>query len=174
MEESVELVDEAPKSTQTSPEVVAEVGAKSDSEANTPPEYKREELLPMLDDLLIKGYVVTEFSLRSTKVVLRSRFAWEDQFIFMQVDKLKLDTAIAYQQRFTLLSLAASLVVYGDTIFEIVNKDHKKMEFSFNERIEFVESLPTVITDILYQKWHEFNQKHGYIVNNLDALIKPF
>lgn len=154
--------------------LVAEVGEKTDSAENTPPEYMKEELLPMLDDLLIKGYVVTEFSIRATKVVLRSRFAAEDNLIFSGIDKLKLETAIAYQQRFTLLSLAASLVVYGDTMFDIVNKDTKKMEESFRERIEFVESLPTVITDILYMKWHEFNQKQGYIVNNLDALIKDF
>jgi hypothetical protein len=137
----------------------------------------------MLDELLQNGYTITEFSLRSTQVVLRSRFAWEDQIMFQRLDRAKLDTALAYQQMFTLLSIAASLVKYGEHTFPPQNVDlpaksdkdkGRTKSKDLDERIEFIESLPTVITDILYQKWHSFNQKHGYIVSNLDALLKDF
>ena len=125
------MVDEAPPIIVEAPAIIAEVAEVTDTKKNTPPEYQKDELLPMLDDLLQKGYVITEFSLRATRVVLRSRFAWEDQEIFTRIDKAKLDTAIAYQQRFALLSLAASLVLYGDTMFEPINKDREKMLKNF-------------------------------------------
>ena len=153
---------------------IAEVAAKEDSVENTPPEYRKEELLPMLDTLLQHGYVLTEFSIRSTKVVLRSRFAWEDQEMFTRMDRAKLDTALAYQQRFTLLSIAAGLVSYGTKVFEPINSNKEKMSASFDERVEFVESLPTIVTDIIYQKWHKFNSMHGYMVSHIDELMTDF
>ena len=130
----------------------------------------------MLDSLLQDGYVITEFDIRGIKVVLRSRFAWEDQEIFARIDHAKLNTAIAYQQRFTLMNLAASLVRYGTTVFKPQNSDQKDRTrlADLDERIEFIESLPTLVTDLIYTKWFAFNNKHGYLVAHFDELIKDF
>ena len=153
------------------PERIAEVSTKSDSPDNEPVEFKKEELLPLLDALLQNGYVITEFSIRATKVVLRSRFAWEDQEIFSRLDVDKPATAIAFQQRMQLYTLAAGLARYGDTVFEPVNKVDKK---GFDERLEYVLSLPTLVTDILYKHWFDFDSKSRYIAGNIDELLKDF
>lgn len=157
---------EAPKS-----EPIAEVSNKPDSDANTPPEYKKEELLPLLDGLLQNGYVINEFGIRSTKVILRSRFAWEDQEIFSRLDAEKVNTAIAFQHRMQVLTLAAGLVQYGNSIFQPKNVIDKK---DFDERLEFILSLPTPIVDIIYENWFKFNAKYTYLTANIDALLKDF
>ena len=109
--------------------------------------------------------------LRSTRIVLRSRFAWEDQEIFSRLDADKLSTAIAFQQRMQVYTLAAGLAQYGDTIFQPTNIVNRK---SFDERLEFVLSLSTPLVDIIYQHWFEFNAKHSYLSANIDALLKDF
>lgn len=153
------------------PEQIAEVSTKQDIPENEPPAFKREELLPMLDSLLQNGYVITEFSIRSTKVVLRSRFAWEDQEIFSRLDVDKPTTAIAFQQKMQMYTLAASLARYGSNIFEPVNQVDKK---NFDERLEFLLSLPTLVTDIVYKKWFEFDAKSRYTIEHIDELLKDF
>ena len=154
---------------------VNQIGELVDGPKSQEAEYNDEELLPLLDSLLHNGYTLDEFSLRDTKIVLRSRFTWEEREVFSKMDKLNPNTALQYQRMFSIYMIATALVRYGDHVFAPKNNGSiEDLIKDLNERFEFVSSLPTPIVDILEKRLMGFDAKHRYIVMNIEKLTRDF
>lgn len=137
--------------------------------------YPKEDILPMMDALLMNGYATDSFKIRKTKIVLRTRFTWEEQDVYKRMEASDLNTAIAYQRAFATVYIAASLIQFGDIVFEPINGGSKEeLAKSMDERIEFIESLNTVITDIIQKKLYEFDDKQRYLIAHFDELLGDF
>ena len=137
--------------------------------------YEKEEILPMMDALLLNGYATDSFKIRKTKIVLRTRFTWEEQDVYKRMEEANLNTAIAYQRAFATVYIAASLIQFGDIVFEPINGGSKEdLEKSMNDRVEFIESLNTVLTDIIQKKLYEFDDKQRYLIAHFDELLGDF
>ena len=137
--------------------------------------YKDEDVLPMLDALLQHGYALSTFKLRDKEIILRTRFTWEEQYIYQHLEASHIQTALNYQREYAFITIAASIVKYGDYVFEPKNqgKDDELIE-SIAKRYEFVRSLNSVITDIIQLKLQEFDDKQRYIIAHFDDLLKAF
>ena len=154
---------------------VNQIGELVDGPKSQEAEYNDEELLPLLDSLLHNGYTLDEFSLRDTKIVLRSRFTWEEREVFSKMDKLNPNTALQYQRMFSIYMIATALVRYGEHVFAPKNNGSiEDLIKDLNERFEFVSSLPTPIVDILEKRLMGFDAKHRYIVMNIEKLTRDF
>ena len=137
--------------------------------------YTNEEVLPMLDCILNDGYAVEHITLRNVDVVIRTRFTWEDQYLRRYLESADLHTVLNYQGEVALVTLAASLVQFGSTIFKPKNEgtDAELKEF-MEDRISFVKSLNSVLTDIVLAKLGTFDDKQRYIIAHFDELLKVF
>lgn len=165
-------------------EDVGEVSDKDDDETPLPEintvdptakTYTDDEVLPILDDLLANGYALANFSFRKTKVALRTRFTWEEQYIYKHLEQSQLKTALNYQREFLFITMAASLVQFGNHFFEPMNQGEEKALYaSMKERYEFICSLNSVLTDILQDKLNDFDAKQRFIITNFDRLLKAF
>lgn len=137
--------------------------------------YTKEDILPLMDALLMNGYATTTFNIRKAKVTLRTRFTWEEQAIYKHMENENLKTALAYQREFAIVYIAASLVQFGDYIFEPINAGKPdELKNSLDERIEFIQSLNTVMTDLLQHKLYDFDDKQKYLIDNFDKLMQDF
>lgn len=140
-----------------------------------PKAYPKEDILPILDSLLQHGYALETFSIRNTNVVLRSRFGWEEEASVKAVESSNSNIRIGQERLFILSLLAASLVEYGKAKFPPINSGTKEeLEKNYENRLSFVRSLPTTITDILIARLQEFDRKQAYMVENFDKLSKDF
>lgn len=138
-------------------------------------EFSKEELLPMLDSLLNHGYALDQFKIRGTTVVLRTRFTWEEQYIFRHLEASQIKTAIMYNIEHQNITLAASLTQFGDYSFNPINAGtEEELDKSMFDRYEFIMSLNSVIRDILQAKLDVFNAKQRYIIENFDKLLADF
>lgn len=176
-----------PPTDETSTMPVKEHGELSDREDKTAdapmpnplqpqkPTFTNEEILPLLDSLLNNGYAIDKFKIRDTEVILRTRFTWEEQYIYQHLSASNLSTALVYQREFSFITIAASLVKYGNYTFEPINSgENEKLEKSITERYDFIRSLNSVITDILQLRLSKFDDKQRYIIDNFDELLKAF
>lgn len=137
--------------------------------------YSNEEILPILDSLLHHGYALHRFNMRGTEVMLRTRFTWEEQYIYQHLEDSEIKSQLTYQREYAFITIAASLVKYGDYLFDPINKGtNEQLENSISDRYEFVRSLNSVITDILQMKLNDFDDKQRYIIDNFDNLLKAF
>jgi hypothetical protein len=137
--------------------------------------YPKDDVLPLLDSLLQHGYALFRFSLRGKEIMLRTRFTWEEQYIYQHLEASDIKSQLNYQREYAFITMAASLVKYGDYTFEPINKgENQHLEASMSERYEFIRSLNSVITDIIQIKLTEFDDKQRYIINNFDDLLKDF
>ena len=169
-----------PQSTPVFNEVPKEESAKEEKsvEDATPAiEYKDEELLPILDSILTAGYARDTFTIRNAKIKLRTQFFWEDQFVIEKTDKLANDTTLKQSMAFYLqvYSLACNLEAMGDNVFPVKRiMTQEEQRKSFEDRVDFLLSLPTVLVNVIYTKRMEFVAKIQYIQDNFDRLIKLF
>lgn len=137
--------------------------------------YTDSEVLPLLDSLLQHGYALDSFKIRGTEIILRTRFTWEEQYIYQHLEACDIKSAINYQREYAFITLAASIVKYGDYVFEPINKGEQKvLEESITERYDFICSLNSVITDIIQLKLGAFDDKQRYIIAHFDDLLKAF
>lgn len=139
--------------------------------------FEDNEVLPILDAILTSGYAKETYTIRNAKLVLRTQFFWEDQFVVEKTDELAASTHLKPSMNFYLqvYALAANLESFGSAVFPVsrmMNKDEQRK--SFEERLDYLGSLPSVIVDILYRKRAEFIQKIAFIQENFDRLIKVF
>lgn len=145
--------------------------------AQATPEYKDEDLLPILDAILTSGFARDTFTIRNAKIKLRTQFFWEDQFVVEKTDKLANDTTLKQSMAFYLqvYSLACNLEAMGDNVFPVSRvMTQEEQRKSFEDRVNFLLSLPTVIVNIIFNKRMEFVNKIQYIQENFDRLIKLF
>ena len=139
--------------------------------------FEDNEVLPILDAILTSGYAKETYTIRNAKLVLRTQFFWEDQFVVEKTDELAASTHLKPSMNFYLqvYALAANLESFGSAVFPVsrmMNKEEQRK--SFEERLDYLGSLPSVIVDILYRKRAEFIQKIAFIQENFDRLIKVF
>lgn len=152
-------------------EEAAEIDPKNPFEKT----YTNDELLPILDSLLQHGYALLRFNIRGTEIMLRTRFTWEEQYIYQHLENSELNTALNYQREYNFITITASLVKYGDYLFEPINKGkEEELEKSMSDRYEFVRSLNSVVTDIIQLKLGQFDDKQRYIITHFDDLLKAF
>lgn len=166
------------------PSPVAEAGVVSDkeevpesTETIVKPEttYTKDEVLPILDQILNNGYAVETFSIRNTDVAFRTRFTWEEKAIYKHLEELDIKTVMHYQREFAFITMAASLVKFGNTVFKPINEGTKEeLEKSIQERYKFIISLNSILTDIIQSKLSKFDDKQRYIIKNFDTLLKDF
>ena len=142
-----------------------------------PVEYKDEDLLPILDSILTSGYARDTFTIRNAKIKLRTQFFWEDQFVVEKTDKLANDTTLKQSMAFYLqvYSLACNLEAMGDNVFPVSRvMTQEEQRKSFEDRVNFLLSLPTMLVNVIYNKRLEFVNKIQYVQENFDRLIKLF
>lgn len=137
--------------------------------------YTKEELLPLIDGMFQHGYAHHEMTLHGVRVILRTRFPWEDTLINKHLEQEQFKLPFHYQQEFNLMALVCSLARYGSTTFEPVTSgnedDYAK---SFQARLKFVRGLNSVIVSILQKALFEFDQKQRYIVEHYEELVQSF
>lgn len=140
-------------------------------------DYKDEDLLPILDSILTSGYASDTFYIRNNRVTLRTQFFWEDQYVMIKTDELANSTNLRQSMGFYMqvYALASNLESLGGTSFPVKRSMSKEeQEKSFNDRVEFLLSLPTVLVGVIFNKRTEFVNKIQYIQDNFDRLIKVF
>lgn len=163
---------EAPRSLKASPEP-----EPTDKEEEKKPEYKDEEILPMLDSLLTVGYVKETFKIRSATVTLRSQFFWEDQLVVdMMNERVTEDTLRATGNfYFQVYALAANLESFGGNYFKPLRQaDPATLRKSLEDRVNFLMTLPSIMITYLFNKRAEFILKLNYITENFERLVKAF
>lgn len=161
------------KAITDSSDVVSTTGEQSPAKVH----FEDNEVLPILDAILTSGYAKETYTIRNAKLVLRTQFFWEDQFVVEKTDELAASTHLKPSMNFYLqvYALAANLESFGSAVFPVsrmMNKEEQRK--SFEERLDYLGSLPSVIVDILYRKRAEFIQKIAFIQENFDRLIKVF
>ena len=137
--------------------------------------YAKDDVLPILDQILNNGYAIDTFKLRNIDIAIRTRFTWEEKAIYKHLEDLDIKTVLHYQREFAFITMAASLVKFGNTVFKPINDGTKEeLEASIAERYKFVISLNSILTDIIQAKLAKFDDKQRYIIKNFDELLKDF
>lgn len=142
--------------------------------------YTNEEILPLLDSLLIKGYASETTMIRGNKISFRTTFSWEDQEVVIRTDRkvfeenIKLTSTGSYFS--DLYALAANLLEFGANYFEPIAAEGtyaEKMK-SFEDRITFLSNTSSPMITILATKRLEFMKKVQYLIDNYEELLKAF
>ena len=72
-------------------------------------------------------------------------------------------------------SLACNLEAMGDNVFPVSRvMTQEEQRKSFEDRVNFLLSLPTMLVNVIYNKRLEFVNKIQYVQENFDRLIKLF
>lgn len=149
--------------------------ASSPSETKETTTYENDEVLPLLDMILNDGYAIEEFSLRNTSIIIRTRFTWEEKAIFKHLEDCDIKTALNYQREFAFITMAASIVKVGNTVFHPINTGTPEaLAESMKARYDFISSLNSVLADIIQAKLNKFDSKQRYIIDNFDKLLQAF
>lgn len=147
---------------------------KSDKPAG-PVQYTDAEVLPILDSLLNNGYAIHTFKLRNVEIILRTRFTWEEQYVYQHLEAANCRTSLNYQMEYGFITLASSLVKYGDSLFNPINAGPNiELQTSIKQRYDYVMSMNTVVLDIMRNELGKFDDKQRYIIDNFDKLLKSF
>lgn len=138
--------------------------------------YTKEEVLPIMDALLLNGYALESFQLgKATSVVLKTRFAWEEQAALKYAEKSPMTSNMGFQRELNLGILAGSIIQFGNTVFDPLNEGKQEdLDASFEERLTFIKGLNTVFTDIIQKKMFEFDNKQKYLIDHFDELMENF
>lgn len=147
--------------------------ATEDSE----PKFSDEELLPILDSILTKGYASYSFQIGKITAVMRTPFLWEDAMAIdltersISVNTLR-STADYHYQNYL---LAANLEAFGSGYFDPLRYGtQEELEKSFQSRVRVIQSLPTLVVQVLWKKRVEFFQRVNAVLNDFDRLIEVF
>lgn len=140
-------------------------------------EFTQEEILPLLDSLLTKGVVRETFEIRGSRVVFRTQFFWEDQ-LAMKLTEENLnpnslrDTGALVN---SLYVLSMNLEQFGGNYFKPISHGKpRELRESLESRAEFLQTLPSVLINYLWEKRGKFFKKVEYISKNFDKLIEAF
>lgn len=140
--------------------------------------YKDEEILPLIDSILQKGYASETIYIKGNKIIFRSTFSWEEQEIVTRIDNkisegMNLKSTGSYF--YELYGLAANLEQFGANYFPAVTSgtefDKKK---SFDDRVEFLSNISSTLLTIISIKRAEFLKKLQFLVDNSERLLKAF
>lgn len=140
-------------------------------------EFPKEEILPLLDALLMKGIIRESFTIRGAKVTFRTQFFWEDQLAMKLTDEQlnsgSLRTTGALVNSLYVLSM--NLEEFGGNYFKPISRGTPgELRESLEERAAFLQTLPTVLVNYLWDKRTKFFQKVEYISKHFEELIKDF
>ena len=137
--------------------------------------YAKEEILPILDQILNNGYAMDTFKIRNTDIVMRTRFTWEEKAIYEHLEATDTKTVLRYQREFAFITMAASLVKFGNNVFKPINEGtDEELKASITERYKFIISLNSILTDVIQKKLADFDDKQRYIIKHFDELLKDF
>ena len=146
----------------------------TDTEKN---EFTKDEILPLLDSLLMKGIIRETFSIRGATVVFRTQFFWEDQMAMKLTEEhltpgsLR-DTGALVN---SLYVLSMNIEQFGGNHFKPINRGTPgELRKSMEERAEFLQTLPSVLINYLWERRTAFFKKVEYISKNFEELIKDF
>lgn len=114
-------------------------------------ELRHKELLVIFDEIMFEGSYEEVVKVGTKyKVTYRSRSAREDSEISKRLDSMQFNTAIAYQNEASLMTLAYSLMQY-------VSTDLRSL--SVKERYAYVTNLPGSVITLLSSQLYDFDQK---------------
>lgn len=140
-------------------------------------EFTKDEILPLLDSLLMKGIIRETFSIRGATVVFRTQFFWEDQMAMKLTEEhltpgsLR-DTGALVN---SLYVLSMNIEQFGGNHFKPINRGTPgELRKSMEERAEFLQTLPSVLINYLWERRAAFFKKVEYISKNFEELIKDF
>lgn len=140
-------------------------------------EFTKDEILPLLDSLLMKGIIRETFSIRGATVVFRTQFFWEDQMAMKLTEEhltpgsLR-DTGALVN---SLYVLSMNIEQFGGNHFKPINRGTPgELRKSMEERAEFLQTLPSVLINYLWERRTAFFKKVEYISKNFEELIKDF
>ena len=157
------------------PKIEVPVDTDGDSEK---PEFTDEDVLPILDALLTSGCAKINYSIRGIPLTLRTQYFWEDQLVVKAADKmsgpdtnLRVTGAVFYD----MFALAANLETFGGAHFPALPQGKpEELTASFEERVEFLKTLPSALISVIMLKRMEFLNKVNFVITNFDRLIKVF
>ena len=157
------------------PKIEVPVDTDGDSEK---PEFTDEDVLPILDALLTSGCAKINYSIRGIPLTLRTQYFWEDQLVVKAADKmsgpdtnLRVTGAVFYD----MFALAANLETFGGAHFPALPQGKpEELSASFEERVEFLKTLPSALISVIMLKRMEFLNKVNFVITNFDRLIKVF
>lgn len=174
-----------PQAVQPEPELVLpkveppklDVPVDTDGDGDKP-EFTDEEVLPILDALLTSGCAKINYSIRGIPLTLRTQYFWEDQLVVKAADKmsgpdtnLRVTGAVFYD----MFALAANLETFGGAHFPALPQGKpEELTASFEERVEFLKTLPSALISVIMLKRMEFLNKVNFVITNFDRLIKVF
>lgn len=142
------------------------------------PQYKDEEVLPLLDSMLTRGYASETFHLRNDiPITLRCQFLWEDRMVFEHTDVGLKDYSMRTTGSFLydMYSLASNIEKIGGVYFKPIREGApEELKKSFEDRVKFLETLPSPLISIIALKRIEFLKKLNYVINNHEKLLKVF
>lgn len=142
------------------------------------PEFKDEEVLPILDALLTTGCAKYTTSIRGIPLTLRTQYFWEDQMVVQMADRkagpetnLRITGAVYYD----MYALAANLETFGGAHFPSVTQGSPEdLKKSFMDRVNYLQTLPSAVITIISMKRLEFLRKVNFVITNFDRLIEVF
>lgn len=178
----------APTSTRGSDKTILSESPIADTKAPEPekpkedtskdkPTFKDEELLPLIDSILNFGFARDEFNIRNNIVILRSHFTWEDQHIVSLLDEYSRTHNLNMALDFMIkkYNLAAALEQIGSVRFNPIRSgSQEELTKSFNDRVDFIDTLPMPLVDYIFQRWMSFNEKVRAVSTDFERLAKVF
>lgn len=125
------------------------------------PKYTEEELLTIFDALMFEGEYREDITIKGKlKVTFRTRTGADTAAMTRELDGKKLNLMSSMQEYRALLGICYSITRYND-------KDLSGM--SLDNRIIFVEKLPTVVVSALSDALIEFDMKTEAAMQEKDA-----
>ena len=172
------LENETQFSSVSTPKVPEKQGDNADNDIKgdtEEPEFTDEELLPILDAILCKGYAYESFKLRNVNVALKSRFSWEELRALKAAESQGFVMAMGGNLALTYSMLAGALMQYGGDVFQPINEGtDDELDKHYKERFDYIRGLPAVVNDILINKEAKFNRKLAAVVKDFDRLVQAF
>lgn len=141
--------------------------------------YSDDEILPILDSLMTKGYASETLHFKDNPITFRVAYSWEEQEIMKRLDKKISEGDLNLKQTgsyfYDLYCLAAALERFGANYFEPISSgDQETLQKSFDDRLDFLSSLASPFITILIQKRLDFIKKIQYLTDNINKYVKAF
>lgn len=151
--------------------------AKSFEDKEEKPKFTNDELKPILDSILRRGYAAIDVHIGNIDIILRSHYTWEDNMVLQMLDesskKANLNLSLDFNRQ--LYSLAASLVVYDGQKFPPLKSGTKEeLRKSMDDRIACLLEMPNLIFSHVMDENAKFAQKMAAIAEDFDKVIKSF
>lgn len=145
--------------------------------ASEKPKFTKEELKPILDSVMRRGYAAISVKIGTIEIILRSHYTWEDNMVMHMLDEAAKDTNLNLSMDFNrqLYSLAASLVVYDGQKFPPKQTGTKEeLRKSLEDRIQCLLEMPNLIFSKVMDENVKLTQKMAAIAEDFDGIIESF